>query len=110
MAIADAIAIVRKGEQVDLYGTWTAATGTIQITGQPTASLYKSDGAAVFAGENTSGHDSAAAATVNVWKRVDTNLPTAGAQPLAVGFYTLKLTATVAGRVELRAIVMKVID
>lgn len=85
---------IKKGEKRPVYGAASVDSGTLTISGQPTCSLYDSTGTVVsgLSAINTTGNDSGAVASFNVWYDLDTLTPAV----LTTGFYTMvfKVSAT----------------
>lgn len=96
--MADSFARMKVGAKRPLYGSATAASGTLTITGQPTVSVYDSTGTVVsgLSGLNTTGYDSSAAATVRAWYTLDTTTPAV----LTAGFYTVVISFSATSSVD----------
>src|SRR3569833_1922908 len=91
----DLLASVRKGEAEPIYGSVKADSGTITISGPPTATLLDSTGSPISGyPQHVTGYDSSAAATVRAWLELDTSA-------LDPGVYTLAFTIVVVGSDDL---------
>ena len=83
--MADIIEIIRKGETRPLFGSATAPSGTLTITGSPAYVLYNADGSTATSGSCT-GYDNTALATVRAWINLPTSSISAGTYNLAISF------------------------
>jgi hypothetical protein len=89
----DAEVSLTKGAKKPIFGTMTVDTGTLQINGTPTFTLYNSTGAIVtgYNGVNVTGATAGSATTVEAWYTLDTS-----DSNIAVGEYEgrLQIVAT----------------
>jgi len=92
----DIVIIERKGEKRPLFGSATASSGTLTVSGTPTYAVYDSTGTAVSGQSgNVTGFDNTALATVRAWVNLDTS-----AAALVAGNYNVVITILAASSVD----------